>query len=330
MPPLRHLRLPRAAALLTPLLLALLIVPLASGVADASASYQSNCGVNLRTRPSTGATIKKVIPTDTTVYAVERVGGSSWSASCGSSVKGTAWYKITAINGRSVSSMLGVSAVYAATGLFRSGTAASEGVDVSSWQGAINWGMVRKAGKTFAIAKATEGNTWTDPRYAANRNGALSVGIKFTGYHFARPGTNRDDAISEADHFVSVLKLSHGMLVPALDLEVSGGLSVSTLQAWTKQFVGRVYARTGAKPMIYTSASFWSTYMGNTTWFAANGYKVLWVARWNVSSPSVPATNWGGASWTFWQYSDCGSVAGISGCTDLDRFKGTDFRGVTF
>ena len=329
MSPLRRWRLPRAAVLFTPLLLALLIVPLTSGVADASSSFVSNCGINLRSRPSTGATIRKVISTDTTVSVAEKVSGGSWSADCRTSVHGSSWYKITAVNGRSVSSLLGVSAVYAASGLFRSATSASEGVDVSSWQGGIDFTKVKASGRKFVIAKATEGNSWTDPRYASNKSQAMAAGLKFTGYHFARPGTNANDAVSEANHFVSVLGLKRGMLVPALDLEVSGGLSVSALQSWTRAWVSRVYALTGARPMIYTNPSFWSTNMGNSTWFAANGYRVLWIARW-ASSPTIPATNWAGHSWTFWQYSDCGRVSGISGCVDLDRFKGSDFSGVTY
>ena len=55
-----------------------------------------------------------------------------------------------------------------------------------------------------------------------------------------------------------------------------------------------------------------------------NGYR-LWLAQWKVSSPTSPASNWASRSWSFWQYSSCGSVAGISGCVDLDRMRGADF-----
>jgi len=70
--------------------------------------------------------------------------------------------------------------------------------------------------------------------------------------------------------------------------------------------------------------------MGDTRWFADNGYPVLWVAHWGVNAPTVPAQNWGGRSWTFWQYTNCGSVPGISGCVDLDRFNGTSLSSVTW
>jgi GH25 family lysozyme M1 (1,4-beta-N-acetylmuramidase) len=63
--------------------------------------------------------------------------------------------------------------------------------------------------------------------------------------------------------------------------------------------------------------------MGNSRWFANNGY-ALWIAHWHVAQPRVPASNWAGHGWTIWQYDNCGSVAGIDGCVDLDRLNGTD------
>ena len=64
--------------------------------------------------------------------------------------------------------------------------------------------------------------------------------------------------------------------------------------------------------------------MGNTQSIALAGYTTLWIAHWNVSSPTVPAGNWAGYGWSFWQYSSTGSVSGISGNVDLDRAKSTD------
>jgi GH25 family lysozyme M1 (1,4-beta-N-acetylmuramidase) len=331
----------RLARLLTPtrglaLVLAALLVPVATGAVDAtSTNYASNCGANLRARPSVTSTIRRSVPIDSVVTVVGKVAGGYWQANCATAVHGSSWFRITAINGKSVSSLFGVSAVYAATGLFRQVAAAAalgsgEGIDVSNWQGLIDFSKVKAAGKGFVIAKATEGSTWTDASYARNRAAAMAAGLRFGGYHFARPGSQYGDAVREADHFVAVLGLKRGMLVPTLDLELSGGLSVRGLQAWVKAFLGRVYARTGARAMIYTTTSFWQTYMGNSTWFAANGYRMMWIANWHVASPTTPAANWGGLSWGFWQYSSCGKVAGISGCVDLDRFRGSDFSGVTF
>jgi GH25 family lysozyme M1 (1,4-beta-N-acetylmuramidase) len=82
--------------------------------------------------------------------------------------------------------------------------------------------------------------------------------------------------------------------------------------------------------MIYASPSFWREHMGNTRWFADNGYSMLWVAHWNTTSPSVPADNWGGRSWTFWQYTSDGVVPGISGRVDMNRYRFDSFDAVTY
>jgi lysozyme len=199
-----------------------------------------------------------------------------------------------------------------------------EGIDVSHWQGTINWPMVAGAGKKFAILKATQGTWYTDPTYAGNHASAKAAGLWTGAYHFAEPDATPNDAALEAAYFVSRMNLGVNDLIPALDLEQAGGLSVAALQAWVTTFMGEVTRRIGNRPMIYTSPAFWAKYMGNTTALADAGYKTLWVAHWGVAAPTVPANNWGGKGWTFWQYTSSGTVPGISGRVDLDRYNGTD------
>jgi lysozyme len=174
---------------------------------------------------------------------------------------------------------------------------------------------------------------YRDPYYATNRAQAKAVGMLVGAYHFADPDATPGDAIAEADHFVDTATPATGDLLPVLDLEVSGGLTTTPLQAWVQAFLDRVYERTGIRAAIYVSPSFWSTYMGNTATFALSGYPVLWVAHWTTAvEPIVPAANWGGQGWTFWQYTSSGHVAGIGdGVTtrvDLDRYRYTDFTPV--
>ncbi|CAN5723741.1 hypothetical protein BH18ACT15_BH18ACT15_13970 [soil metagenome] len=208
------------------------------------------------------------------------------------------------------------------------------GVDVSHWQGDIDWARVARAGYRFAFVKATEGRTYSDPLYEANRSGAGRVGVRFGAYHFARPGgwtraKVRSDARIEAGHFIRTARPRPGNLLPVLDMESSGGLSTSKLQTWTAAWLGKVKRRVGVKPIIYTGPNFWQTYMGNTSRFADAGYKVLWIAHWTDQwAPSVPGHNWGGDGWTFWQWTNCGRVPGIQGCVDKDRFNGTKLRSV--
>jgi GH25 family lysozyme M1 (1,4-beta-N-acetylmuramidase) len=321
----------------TPVLLALLIgtiLPAGAGPASASAAtlrWAANCDVNVRARPTTLSTRKTRIATDTVVTISGKVSGRPYLTVCKRWVSGSTWYAITAIGGRSVSSLFGVKTVYAASVLFRAAPSGPvEGIDVSRWQGRIDFARVRASGKVFVIAKATEGRYYTDDAYARNRSGALAAGLAFTAYHYAHPDRTLGDATLEADHFIAVAGLRHGMLAPVLDIENGASLGVSGLQAWVKTWLSRVYSRVGVRATIYTTPSFWQTSMGNTRWFANNGYRVVWVANWKVSSPSVPASNWSGRSWRFWQYSDCGSVSGIAGCVDLDRFSGTDLSTAAF
>ena len=199
------------------------------------------------------------------------------------------------------------------------------GIDVSHWQGTIDWAKVAGGGITFAFAKATEGQTFNDPMYTTNRSGAAANGILFGAYHFAQPDNLPNDAIIEADHFSSVAAPAYGDIVPVVDLEVSNGLTVDQLTTWLHDFLVEVKLDTGVKAMIYTSPSFWQTSMGDTDVFARNGYRLLWIAHWGVPDPSVPANNWGGNSWAFWQQTNCDTVPGISGCVDGDVYHYTSF-----
>jgi lysozyme len=204
-----------------------------------------------------------------------------------------------------------------------------KGIDISHWDGTIDWNKVGNHPISFVIAKATQGQTFNDPNYSGYRTGAAGQRIAFTAFHFADPDTSLNDATIQADHFVKTAALRSGNLIPALDLEWYNGLTVGQLVQWVKDWLREVSVLMGVKPMIYTNASFWSTRMGNTTWFATHGYKSLWIASWTTTHPPiVPANNWGGHGWTFWQWTDCGSVAGISGCVDRDRYNGTDLTPV--
>ena len=198
-----------------------------------------------------------------------------------------------------------------------------DGLDVSQWQGTINWTQVAASGKKFAMIRASAGSLTQDTTYAANRPAAKAAGLKVAAYHYANPDSAVNDALNEANWFLQLATPTHGELIPALDVEVTNGLSVAAMQAWVSTWLQRVTDVTGVRPMIYTSPNFWATSMGDTRQFADAGYKILWVAHWtSASQPSVPAQSWGGNGWTFWQYTSSGVVPGITGNVDLDRYNG--------
>jgi hypothetical protein len=129
-------------------------------------------------------------------------------------------------------------------------------------------------------------------------------------------------AISQANHFLAVAAPQPAELPPVLDLEVTGKLPQSRLLAWTVAWLDQIYARTGVEPFVYTSPNFWKLNLGNST-AAAIGGTPLWIAHWtSASQPLVPAQNWNGEGWTFWQWTNCLTVPGINHCTDGDRMNG--------
>ncbi|MEV3931744.1 MULTISPECIES: GH25 family lysozyme [unclassified Streptomyces] len=198
------------------------------------------------------------------------------------------------------------------------------GIDVSHYQGTINWASVKSAGIKFAYIKATESTTYTDPRFGANYGNAHARNVIRGAYHFARP--NLSGGAAQANYFVA-----HGgawsrdnLTLPGM-LDLEGGCyskSTSAMRTWILDFYNTYKAKTGRDVVIYTSPSWWNTCTGS--WGGMSAKSPLFVAHWtSAASPSIPA---GFPYWTFWQYSSTGSVSGISGAVDRDRFSGTEAR----
>ena len=109
-----------------------------------------------------------------------------------------------------------------------------------------------------------------------------------------------------------------------LDLETKGALSPAALETWTNAWLDEVGARTGVAALVYTSPNFWKTGLAETQSVATAGHP-LWVAHWTSNAaPLVPAADWAGQSWTFWQWTDCVKVPGFAHCSDGDRYRGAD------
>jgi GH25 family lysozyme M1 (1,4-beta-N-acetylmuramidase) len=197
-------------------------------------------------------------------------------------------------------------------------TGGVRGIDVSHYQGRIDWQRVAAAGYRFVFAKATEGVRYVDPTYVRNKTGAEREGLVFGAYHFANPDARPNDAVREANHFLDRARLIPGNIVPVLDLETTGGLSHRRLTHWILTWMRHVRDRLGVRPILYTSPLGWQLRTGDTATIARAGYEQLWVAHWGVEEPTVPAGHWDRHGWTFWQRSECGSVPGVGGCVDVD------------
>lgn len=192
------------------------------------------------------------------------------------------------------------------------------GIDVSYYQGSINWTSVRNAGKQFAIIRVSDGTGFLDPNFKTYWNNAQAAGVYVGAYQFFRPN---QDAIAQADLMVNQLNsvgFNGNHLPPVIDVEVTGGVSNATIISRVNQWLQRVQSRTGRLPALYTSPGFWGG-IGNPS---PNPVPYLWDAHWGVSCPTIPATSY---SWRlrWWQYSATGRVSGITGDVDLDLYNGS-------
>lgn len=202
-----------------------------------------------------------------------------------------------------------------ATAAICAGTSTLQGVDVSSFNGTVDWSAVASSGKTFAYARVSDGTTFIDPTFDQNYAGIKTAAMARGAYQTFEPA---QDPIAQATLLLEklALPLQTGDLPPALDLEVTGGQSASTIAAGIQTWLTTVRSSTGRMPVIFTSRYFWDDSVQATTF----GDYPLWVIQWGVTCPTLPI---GWSEWKFWMYSYTGSVSGISGQADLDEFNGS-------
>ena len=208
------------------------------------------------------------------------------------------------------------------------------GVDVSGWQhgASLDWARVRAAGQDFGFVKATEGSGYINPYLAGDWAGMQAAGMARGAYHFATPAASLQSAVDQARYFVAATGSMQqaGALTPLLDLEQSGGLAPAQLVAWTHVFLDTVQQLTGRRPIIYTYAYFWRTAMGDDTGFTSYPlFLADYSDRTGRSAPLSPLPG-GWHQWTFWQYTDQGTVPGIAGFVDMDRYAGSSIAAATW
>ena len=110
------------------------------------------------------------------------------------------------------------------SGLARAGTTTVPGIDVSQYQDTIDWTTVNHTRVRFVIMRATKGDSEVDTAYSMNLAGATANGFVLGAYHRATPSLTAGDAVAEANHFLAVARNAAGDLLPALDIEETGGL----------------------------------------------------------------------------------------------------------
>lgn len=192
------------------------------------------------------------------------------------------------------------------------------GVDVSSYQGDIDWKEIEKNGIDFAFIKASEGSTYRDKTFSKNIKNIKKTDIAAGAYHFMSFESTGE---RQAQNFIAMLGNAEFELPPVIDLELYGDYiskppSVSEVRGILDALVKGIYDEYGVYPIIYTNRRAYSLYV-------SGAYQEcdIWMCD-LIKKPTLPD----GRVWKFWQYSHTGKMSGYDGeeeYIDLNLFNGS-------
>ena len=194
-----------------------------------------------------------------------------------------------------------------------------QGIDVSRFQGDIDWNAVRRAGITFAYIKTTEGGDYADPKFMHNWTAAAAAGLRRGAYHLMSWCRTSDQ---QALFFILNVPADPAALPPVLDLEWNDTsqscptqVSPAEARAMIRNLLGAMEAHTGKRPIIYTNTNFYRDVLGSG---GLSNYQ-FWLR--SVTTP--PQQAYPGRPFAFWQYTSTGRVPGIAGDVDRNVFNGS-------
>lgn len=193
------------------------------------------------------------------------------------------------------------------------------GIDISRWQGEIDWTAVKRAGTRFVFMKATEGGDHIDPSFERNWEGARRAGIPRGAYHFVywcRP------AHEQALWFKQHIPSDPDALPPVLDVEWNGHsrscpkkIDPDLAREKIRLMLTELEQLTGKKPVIYTDITFHKDVLEGQF----NDYPY-----WIRSTAALPEARYENRPWAFWQFTTTGRVPGIKGDVDRNAFYGNE------
>jgi lysozyme len=192
------------------------------------------------------------------------------------------------------------------------------GIDVSQYQGDINWKEVRESKPTinFVILRATMG-TKKDTKFKKNMKGARKNGFNVGAYHYYNPNISGQ---KQAKNYLATVKLRKGDIIPIVDLErLSTNQSTKKLKLGLKKWLDAVEKEYGVKPMIYSGASFYKKHLSKD--FAEYP---SWIAAYSKSNKSKAVENA-----TIHQFSEKKKVKGIKGKVDGNKTSKKKLASVT-
>ncbi|MBC6699926.1 glycoside hydrolase family 25 protein [Hymenobacter sp. BT190] len=184
------------------------------------------------------------------------------------------------------------------------------GIDVSAYQGRIDWAEVARHNVRFAFIKASEGVTLRDQRFQRNWAAARKAGVYRGAYHYFQPNY---DGARQANLFTRTVPLAPGDLPPVLDVEHAEFHDVAAMRRNVGIWLRLVERHYGVRPILYSNHSFYKRHLAGHF----DKYP-LWLAHYEVAEPRLPREKW-----IIWQHSDEAYIPGIRGTVDFNVFQGS-------
>ncbi|UFH35691.1 glycoside hydrolase family 25 protein [Flavobacterium acetivorans] len=187
------------------------------------------------------------------------------------------------------------------------------GLDVSEYQGEVNWSAVdsleNKYPIDFVFVRATVGNDRLDRKFKENWLGAKKQQLIRGAYHYYRPNEN---SLEQAELFIKTVSLQKGDLPPVLDIEkLPENQSIERLKLGLRRWLQAVEAHYKVKPIIYTGESYYDDFLKDEF----SDY-LFWIANYNFYREKMDE------DWLFWQFTEKASVSGIKGNVDVNIYNG--------
>lgn len=187
------------------------------------------------------------------------------------------------------------------------------GIDVSEYQGDIDWNQVSTIENEFTIEfvliRATAGNDRADLQFKKNWKAVKKKKLIRGAYHYYRPNEN---SLAQAALFIKTVQLKKGDLPPVLDIEkLPKNQSIDSLKVGLRRWLIKVEAHYGVKPIIYSGEKYYTSFLKKEF-----GNYLFWIANYNVFVEELRP------EWRFWQFTEKANVSGIKGNVDVNVYNG--------
>jgi len=194
-----------------------------------------------------------------------------------------------------------------------------KGIDVSKYEGTIDWQAVKGDGVEYAFVRVSDGTMFPDAFFDANWAGSRAVGIVHGAYQFFRAN---EDPVAQADMVLAKIggTMAADDLPPVIDIESDDGQTPEQIAAAAQLWIDHVTAAIGRKPIVYTARKFWRDKVAGADFTQSD----LWNAQYTTALCANIPVPW--STWYFWQFTESGTVAGITppmgGGVDVNRWNG--------